>query len=135
MHQSRDTKQSIATGLLLCLNNILKGSHSTPKKQRESCNSSFYSSFCVLSHSQSILYRESLQNWQFLFCSQTVGEKHESPLDNIIIMDNIFPIASFAFYELFYDCAKFQLFIGKYTIINIFYTNLPHFYTMVTKKI
>ena len=28
---------------------------------------------------QSVLYRESAQNWRFLFCGQTVREKHKDP--------------------------------------------------------
>ena len=40
-----------------------EGSHSTLKKYRGSRNSSFYSIFCVLFTEQSILYRESPQNW------------------------------------------------------------------------
>ena len=37
---------------------------------------------------QSVYYRESPQNWPFLFCDQTRGGKHKSHMDQIIVIDN-----------------------------------------------
>ena len=68
---------------------------------------SYFAFFFIL---QCTLYRESPPNWQFLFCGQTIEEKHIIISSGshghklLIIFD---PIASFAFHGLFCDHSKF----------------------------
>ena len=68
-----------------------EGSQSTPKKHKGSCNSSFYSIFFTV---QFILFKESPENWQFLFYGLWT-KSIKFPLDHITMIDNSWPVLLF----------------------------------------
>ena len=113
MHQSRDTKQSITTGLILCMGSSLilclgtffQVSHSTPKKHKRSHNGFLLHILQSFSLCNPFCTKRALKIDDF---TAELWEKSiKKTLYQITMIDNTWSFASFGFHGLFYDHAKF----------------------------
>ena len=123
MHQSRDTKQSITTEFLLSMHSSLllyisKALIQVPRNIQDHVIAHFALYFVFFFSVQSILYRESPQNWQFLSYDQTIGKsiKMPPPHGSLTIINNRWPCSIIKCANFLYQSALLNMADSKWLI-------------------